>query len=141
MSRRARRQDNGAATLAPLVDVLTLVLVALLLASSTDPPLPVALTLPRSTSTVEVPRAVAVDLTPSAIHLQGHRIAGAAWYLEHDDDRVDELYGALQRLPPGQVLLRMDASVPYRLLRKVLFTLQQAGFDDVMLVAESRASL
>ncbi len=130
-----------AATLAPLVDVLTLVLVALLLGFSTDPPLPVALELPRSTSTSEVARSLALDLTPGALHLQGHRIAGMAWYLDHDEDLVDELYGALQRLPRERVLLRMDAAVPYRLVRKVLFTLQQAGFEDVTLVAESRSSL
>jgi biopolymer transport protein ExbD len=141
MTRRRPKQRNDAATLAPLVDVLTLVLVALLLAFSTDPPLPIALTLPRSTSTNEVPRALAIDLTQSGVHLQGHRIAGSAWYLEHDDERVQELYVALQRLPPGRVLLRMDAMVPYRLVRKVLFTLQQAGFEDVTLVAESRTSL
>ena len=49
--------------------------------------------------------------------------------------------GALQRLPPERILLRMDEVVPYRLVRKVLFTLQQAGFEDVTLVAESRSSL
>ena len=138
--KRAPRRDD-AATLAPLVDVLTLVLVALLLAFSTDPPLPVSLNLPRSTATAEVARALAVDLTESGVHLQGHRIAGATWYLEHEDDLVEELYAALQRLPPERVLLRMDEAVPYRLVRKVLFTLQQAGFEDVTLVAESRRSL
>jgi biopolymer transport protein ExbD len=137
--RDPRRDD--AATLAPLVDVLTLVLVALLLAFSTDPPLPVSLTLPRSTATAEVARALAVDLTVGGVHLQGHRIAGTAWYLDHDDDLVEELYSALQRLPPERILLRMDEAVPYRLVRKVLFTLQQAGFEDVTLVAESRSSL
>ncbi len=140
-ARRLRPPRQDAATLAPLVDMLTLVLVALLLAFSTDPPLPVALTLPRSTATAEVARAVAVDVTASGVHLQGHRVAGTAWYLEHDEDLVEELYGALNRLPSGRVLLRLDASVPYRIVRKVLFTLQQAGFEDVTLVAESRRSL
>ncbi len=137
--RKRNRQDT--ATLAPLVDVLSLVLVVLLLAFSTDPPLPVALQLPRSTVSQEVPRALAIDLTISGVHLQGHRIAGSAWYLEHDETLVEELYAALQRIPPERVLLRMDAAVPYRLVRKVLFTLQQAGFDQVTLVAESRSSL
>jgi len=139
--RRRSRTPTDAATLAPLVDVLTLVLVALLLAFSSDPPLPVALTLPRSTATEEVPRTLAVDLTPRGIHLQGHRVAGAAWYLERTDDLVEGLHAALQQQPRGRVLLRMDAEVPYRLVRKVLFTLEQAGFSQVTLVAESRTSL
>ena len=139
-----KKPDFGAAALAPMVDMLTILLVFLLKSWSTDPPVrpdDKSFALPTSTSENPVHQALELDVTEEALYLAGIRMAGARFYTEQDEALIRELYEPLQ-LSAGQPLqVRMDEDAPYELLRKVLFTAQQAGIEEVTVVAASRSSL
>ena len=131
------------ASLAPLVDLLTILLVFLLKTWSADPPVrpdDPSFALPVSSATDPARPLRAVDVTESGIFLDGHRLAGSRYYREHDAQRIPELYEAL-RQQNGPVQLRVDADQPYGLLRKALFTAQEAGVRDLTLVSASHTSL
>ena len=134
---------GGAAALAPMVDMLTILLVFLLKSWSTDPPVradDASFELPTSTSEEPVAAPTAVDITDAGIYLEGIRVTGTRYYVEQDDTLIRELHDVLA-MNPGPVQVRMDADAPYVLLRKLLFTAQQAGVEDVTVVAVSRSSL
>lgn len=140
--RRAPRPSH-AATIS-MVDVLTVLLLFLLRAYSTDPPISSedpGFELPTSASLDPVDPSRSIEITQSGIYMDGNRRTSTQWYLEHDEDLVREIYTALQQSPQERLLVRADRETPYRLVRKVLFTAQQAGFNDITLVAQSRSSL
>ena len=135
----AKPQANtslGVAALAPMVDMLTILLVFLLKSYSTDAPVRPGDTnfeLPMSISEQPVQRTLAIDLTAHGIYLQDQRIAGTRYYLEQDDTLITELYGALQQLPGDRVQVRADADLPYSLTRKALFTAQPVSYTHLTL--------
>lgn len=133
----------SAAALAPLVDLLTLLLVFLLRGFSTDPPLDLheAFELARSASEVEAPRQLAIDVTPSALYVDGRRVGATAYFQSGQDPLIRDVYDALLIGGSSRVDLRVDASVPYIVVRKLLHTVREAGVERVALVAESRAGL
>ena len=142
MSRPASSGSSWA-SLAPMVDLLTILLVFLLKSWSTDPPVrpdDASFALPSSTSDSPVSSVRSLDLTERGLFLSGIRIAGSKYYLEGDDELVNELYDVLLG-SPGALQVRVDEDVPYVLVRKVLFTAQEAGVRDLTLVAASRSSL
>ncbi len=145
LTRPARkRADFGAAALAPMVDMLTILLVFLLKSWSTDPPVrpdDKTFALPTSTSERPVYTSLELDVTEEAIYLGGVRAAGSRFYVEQDETLIREIYEALQMRAGQPLQVRMDEDAPYELLRKVLFTAQQAGVEDVTVVAASRSSL
>ncbi|MEE2751422.1 MAG: biopolymer transporter ExbD [Myxococcota bacterium] len=127
-----------------MVDVLTVLLLFLLRAYSTDPPASSedpGFELPTSASLDPVDPARTIEITQDGIYMDGNRRTSTQWYLEHSEDLVREIYTALQQSPHERLLVRADRETPYRLVRKVLFTAQQAGFSDITLVAQSRSSL
>jgi len=131
------------AALAPMVDLLTILLVFLLKSWSTDPPVRPGdpdFSLPSSTSQNPVDSIRALDLTESGIFLAGARVSGTRYYLDQDVELIQELYDIFLT-NPGRLQVRVDEEVPYKLIRKVLFTLREAGVTDITLVALSRDSL
>ncbi len=144
--RPAARWGGGTAHpgLAPLVDVVMILLVFLLRAYSVDPPVrpdDPGFQLPTSASEDPVGPALAVDVTMSEIAVEGIRTAATGYYDTHEDELVEELYVRVQGRGSDEVNVRVDGDVPYRVTRKVLFTCQQAGAERLTLVARSRAGL
>lgn len=134
---------TGAAALAPMVDMLTILLVFLLKSWSTDPPVRAddpSFELPTSTSEIPVKSAVEIDVTDDGIYIEGIRLTGTRFYVDQDDTLIREVHDVLA-MNPSPVQVRMDEDAPYVLLRKLLFTAQQAGVEDVTVVAVSRSSL
>ena len=41
----------------------------------------------------------------------------------------------------GSLLIRSDENIAYRLLEKLIFTAQEAGWESISLVAQSKSSL
>lgn len=143
LARKAPKRDMSAAALAPMVDMLTILLVFLLKSWSTDAPVRAddeTFALPTSTSETPVKTATGIDVTDDGIYLDSVRVAGTRYYVEQDDTLVQEVHAVLSAAP-GPVQIRMDEEAPYVLLRKLLFTVQQAGVEDVTVVAVSRSSL
>ena len=133
--------DVGA--LAPLVDMMTLLLVFLLRSYSTEPaPAPPegAFELPGTVS--EDPRRAAVEIlvSPEAIYVDGRR-ALATRYVP-TDAVVRELYDPLLATRGRtRVEVHADRTIPWSVLSRVLHTARAAGYTDVALVAANTSSL
>ncbi len=142
VSRPARRAL--ASPLAPLVDVITILLVVLLKTYSVDAPVrpddpDFALAL--SASDTPVGPAVDIDVTGTAIYVSGLRTASSDYYLQHDEILIEELYARLQGQGGRAVNVRVDGDIPYALVRKVLFSAREAGVQRLTIVAQSRTAL
>ncbi len=131
--------------LAPMVDLFTLLIVAVLRTWSAEPPAETPegdLTLPVSRSEVAPGRGVMVDVGRDGLYVDGWRAGSAAYWASADGALVTDLYGPLQqRVGQKTVVIRAHADAPWQLVGKVLLTAQQAGFEEVSVVAESAASL
>lgn len=141
--RRSKSQLSRSA-LTPMVDVFTLLLVALLASYSTDEPVRQSdrgFALPRTTSTSAVSPGTTLDLTDEGIYLEDQRLAASQYYLEEDQQLVKEVYWPLLQMEKGSLLIRSDEDIAYRLLEKLIFTAQEAGWESISLVAQSKSSL
>ncbi len=135
---------GSAAWLSSLVDLLTLLLLFLLRSYSTDPPVrpgDLDFQLPTSTAEAEARGVLTLDVTRDAICRDGARAAGVAWYLDHDEALIDELYAPLLQAGGPSLMIRAHEDTPYALLRKLLVAAREAGVEEVQLVAVSRAAL
>jgi biopolymer transport protein ExbD len=123
---------------------MTILLVFLLKSYSVDPPVrpdDSGFQLASTASEQPVGPATDIDVTADGIYVDGLRTASSAYYRDRDDALVRELYDALQGRSAKSVNVRADGRTPYRLLGKVMFTLQESGVERITLVAQSRAGL
>lgn len=130
--------------LTPMVDVFTLLLVALLASYSTDEPVRQSdrgFALPRTNATAAVSAGTTLDLTDDGIYLEDQRLAASAYYLQENQDLIKEVYWPLLQMEKGALLIRSDENVAYRLLEKLIFTAQEAGWESISLVAQTKSSL
>jgi biopolymer transport protein ExbD len=149
MMRRLRRQEPesealGVSALTPMVDMLTLTLLFLLKSWSEDPPVVVdeaAFGLALSAAEGEAPVRLPIDIGEQSIFVNGVRVVGTAFYARSAETHVGEVYDAVLARGVHSANLRVDADVSWTVVRSVLFTLQEAGVEDVSLIAESRAGL
>ncbi|MBN1336351.1 MAG: biopolymer transporter ExbD [Deltaproteobacteria bacterium] len=144
VTRRPVVLHHGQAALPPLVDMLTILLFFILKSFSMDTPVrpdDPDFRLPVSTAREYVAKTARIDVTPEAVYLDGERMASSTFYLERDDEIVQELYDRLQGAAPRSANVRADGRVPWRLLRKVVYTTQVAHVETLDLVAVSRAGL
>lgn len=131
--------------LAPMVDLFTLLIVAVLRTWSAEPPAQTPegdLRLPLSRAEAPPERGVVVDVGRDGLYVDGWRAGSAEYWATAEGALVTDLYGPLQqRVGGGAVVIRAHADAPWQLVGKVLLTAQQAGFEQVSIVAESQASL
>lgn len=149
MRRLFRREEPSLAAgldvgaLAPMVDMMTLLLVFLLRSYATEPaPAPPRgdFALASTVSEASRVRAVEVLVSADAIWIDGRALVDVA---DLDDQLlVRPLYDALLKLKGGgRVEVFADHRVPYATLKRVLFTARAAEYDEISLVAANRASL
>ncbi len=133
--------DVGA--LAPLVDMMTLLLVFLLRSYSTEAaPAPPDGPFHLAGSVSEEPRKAAVEILVSgeAIYLEGHRITSVAYLA--DDLLIRDLYDPLLLVRgKRRVEVHADKDLPWGVLKRVLHTARTAGYEELSLVAASTSSL
>jgi biopolymer transport protein ExbD len=130
--------------LIPLVDLLTLLLVAVLRTSSAEPaltPVEVGFSLPVTTAETAPSLGLAIDVGLEGLYVDGWRAGGSGHWSRAGGPLIPELLDAVQAAAPERVLVRAHAEAEWRLVGKVLFTVQQAGVEAVELVAVSRMSL
>ncbi len=144
--RGARSGGSGLSTaaLSPMVDLLTILLVAVLRTWSADPPMQApeaGFKLPLSREEVAVGRGVAVDIGLNGLYVEGNRAGSVAYWIKSDEVLVTDVYELLQVMAGSKVVIRAHEDAPWELVGKLLFTAQQAGYADVELVAVSQASL
>ena len=130
--------------LTALVDLLTVLLIFLLQTWAVLPAVGIAhsgMVLARSTSEDPLSARMTIEVSGDSIWVDGIRVADTSYYANLDDELVSEVYRLALRESGPPVALRVDARVPYLVVRKLLYTLRQAGADDVTLEAESKSSL
>lgn len=133
--------DVGA--LAPLVDMMTLMLVFLLRSYSTEAaPAPPEGHFELAGTVSEETRKPAVEILISqeAIYVDGRRVVAVAYLPEAL--LVRELYDPLLLMRgKARVEVHADRTIPWSVLKRVLHTARTAGFEDLSLVAASTSSL
>lgn len=133
--------DVGA--LAPLVDMMTLLLVFLLRSYSTEAaPMPPEgkFELAGTVSEEERKSAVVILISQEAIHVEGRRVV-AVEYLA-DDLLIREIYDPLLLIRgKPRVEVHADKNIPWGVLKRVLHTARAAGYQELSLVAANTSSL
>jgi len=132
------------ASLLPLVDILTLLLVAILRTWNTQPPMPQiesGFALPVSRAEAEPSLGLTIDVGTDGIYVDGFRTGSATHWTRAKEILIPELLDTLHAAGAQRVQVRAHREAPWKLVGKVLTTAQEAGVSDVELVAISRASL
>jgi biopolymer transport protein ExbD len=133
--------DVGA--LAPMVDMMTLLLVFLLRTYSHEAaPQPPDGRIELAGTVSEDPRkpGTVVIVSKDAVYVDGHRTVAIA-YLP-PDLLVREVYDPLLAARNKRRLeVHADRAVPFGVLKRVLHTARAAGFEEISLVAANAASL
>ena len=149
LQKRAERRDrnkNGLdMNLVSLIDIFTILIFFLLSSASGVEILPSskAVKLPESTSEKSPRETVIVMVNGTDIVVDGRRIAAVADVLRTQGDLIAPLKSELDLLFSRQVIRKEneaqskavtimgDKDIPYRLLRKVMYTAARANFSDV----------
>lgn len=143
-SRSHRSAGLSSAALAPMVDVMTILVIAVLRTWSTDAPavFPEEGTrLPLSSQEQPANKGIMVDVGEEGLYVEGWSVGSSASWAENEAVLIDEMYEYLQNLGGSRITIRAHETTPWSLVGKVLFTAQQAGYENVELIAVSRASL
>lgn len=142
----ARHQPQSGlniATLAPMVDIFTILVIAVLKASSPEPPL----TLPESNFELPISQQqesstnpLVIDIGKEGIYIDGFRVTSRQYWENSSEIIVSEVYANLQQRAKKEVKIRSDADTPWSLLSKILQSAQHAGYDDIELLVLSNSS-
>jgi len=149
--RRSRNQSMVDMNLVSLIDVFTILIFFLMsnvgvetLASTR------AVTLPESLSQKAPKETLLVTVTATEILVGDRVVAAVRDAIAVDGDLIQPLKAALDVEASREVILKEnesdskrvtimgDKDIPYRLLRKVMFTAARAGFSDVSFAVRQR---
>lgn len=150
--KRAGLKASASVNLISMMDILTVLLLFLLKSYSAGGEVMVpqpGVQLPESTAEMLPQQSLIVSIDGDAIKLGSERIASVAEVAASRDAGIPAL---AQRLPvptpvPGApagtmsnaVTIQGDRDIEYALLRKVMFTLSQGGYDNVSLAVLRKA--
>lgn len=152
LRRRARRQAEPLVNLTSMVDVLTVLLFFLLTIYSGGgflTVLPAGLSLPTSSVSVNLTRNVEVAILKDKILVENEQVSDdPVAFIDNEEMLLPGLQAALAaKLPPpaapaegtdpaatpapaedARITIEADKSIPFRLLKKVMYTADQAGY-------------
>ena len=151
--RRSRNQSMVDMNLVSLIDVFTILIFFLL--SNTGGvetlPSPKAVKLPESISEKLPTETVVVVVNNSEILVDGRKVATVADVMGEAGDLIAPLKAELDLLQTNRQVIRKeneaqskqltimgDKDIPYRLLRKIMFTGARANFSDVSFAVRQR---
>jgi biopolymer transport protein ExbD len=150
--RMARNHTGLDMNLVSLIDIFTILIFFLM--SSTGIELLAtarAVKLPESTADKLPKQTLVVTVTDAEIVVDGRRVASVAEAMAGDGDLIAPLKAELD-LHAGRELIRKDNAaqskaitimgdkdIPYRLLRKVMYTAARADFSDVSFAVSHKA--
>jgi biopolymer transport protein ExbD len=148
--RRKRRFDDPLVNLTSMVDVLSVLMFFLLTIYTGGgylTVLPQGLKLPTSTVTASLKRNLEVSVLSDRILVEREAVADdPRVFAENEELVLPALQAALAaKLPQGEaanaaetrVTIAADRAVPFRLLKKVMYTVDQAGFRRQSLAVKS----
>jgi len=143
--RRSRNQTMVDMNLVSLIDVFT-ILIFFLLSNSGGVetlPSPKSVRLPESVSEKSPRETVVVVVSGAEIIVDGRKVAAVADVMNTEGDLIAPLKAELDLQANRQVIRKEneaqsrtltimgDREIPYRLLRKIMFTSARANFSDV----------
>jgi biopolymer transport protein ExbD len=149
LQRRAERQERNKSqvdlNLVALIDIFTILIFFLLSTASgvETLPSPKAVRLPESMAEKSPRETIVVVVSASDILVDGRKVASVPQVMGSDEDVIQPLKAELELLagrqpigaqdaaPAKAVTILGDKDIPFRLLRKVLFTAARADFSDV----------
>ena len=140
----AENQGFSEAALAPMVDLFTLLVIAVLRASSPEPAIQLSdpsLSLPVSTSETARSQGAVIEVGQQGIYLNGQRTTSTKYWLNQDDPLIRELYQSLLHLSQTKAELRIHGELPWKIVEQCITTAQQAGYGDISIIALSSSSL
>ena len=143
--RKARNHTGLDMNLVSLIDIFTILIFFLLSSASGVEILPSSkvVKLPESTSDKSPRETVVVMVSGTDIVVDGRRVATVADVLRAPSDLIGELKSELDLHASRQVIRKEneskskavtimgDKDIPYRLLRKVMYTAARANYSDV----------
>jgi biopolymer transport protein ExbD len=150
--RKSRHQTMVDMNLVSLIDVFT-ILIFFLLSNSGGVetlPSPKAVRLPESLAEASPRETVVVVVSGAEILVDGRRVAMVADVLGTEGDLIEPLKAELDLQANRQVVRQENAAsakrltvmgdkdIPYRLLRKIMFTSARANFSDVSFAVRQR---
>ena len=136
--------DLSSAALTPMVDLFTILVIAVLRASSPEPPIESiedGFQLPISKSETSSQQSASLEIGTDGIALNGIRIASTLYWSKQDAILIQDLKAALLLSTPDRIQIKAHADTPWNVVNKALFTTQQAGIKDVEIIALSASSL
>jgi biopolymer transport protein ExbD len=150
--RRSRNQNMVDMNLVSLIDVFTILIFFLL--SSTGGvetlPSPKAVKLPESLAQTQPRETIVVVVSGTEIIVDGRKVANVADVIDTPDDMIAGLKAELD-IQAGRQIIRKDneakgktltimgdKDIPYRLLRKIMYTSARANFSDVSFAVRQR---
>ena len=156
--RAARRNRNTSMVdmnLVSLIDVFTILIFFLLSSAGVEAALPStkAVKLPMSTAEKAPRETLVVVVSGDEILVEGRRVAGVAEVLAMQGDVIPALQAELELQAQRQavraenkqaakaITILGDKDIPYRLLRKVMFTSAKANFADVSFAVQRKNEL
>ena len=150
--RRSRNQNLVDMNLVSLIDVFT-ILIFFLLSNSGGVetlPSPKAVKLPESMAQTQPRDTIVIVVSGTEIIVDGRKVASVADVFDTPDDMIEGLKAELDIQAGRQVIRKEneakgktltimgDKDIPYRLLRKIMYTSARANFSDVSFAVRQR---
>ncbi|HYB50111.1 MAG TPA: biopolymer transporter ExbD [Burkholderiaceae bacterium] len=150
--RKARNQSLVDMNLVSLIDIFTILIFFLLSNTAEVQVLPSskAVKLPESVADKSPKETVTVVVNSEDILVQGHKVASVAEAMATEEDMIAPLKAELD-IQAGHEMIRRenapqnkpitimgDKNIPYRLLRKVMYTCARANFSEVSFAVQRK---
>jgi len=150
--RKARNQSLVDMNLVSLIDIFTILIFFLLSNTAEIQALPnsKAVKLPESVADQSPKETVVVVVNDSDILVQGRKVASVAEAMSTQEDMIAPLKAELdiqashemirrENAPENKPITIMgDKNIPYRLLRKVMYTCARANFSEVSFAVQRK---
>lgn len=151
-SRRNKRTAQITLKLTSMIDMFTILLVFLLKSYSAEGEIMSVspdLKLPESTAQKSPHTASIIAITKDLILMDGHEVAKVSEAIKSRQNLIPQLLTDLKRKRhiservgalstadigfKGKISIQGDRELPYLVIKKIMFTCGQAGFNDIML--------
>jgi biopolymer transport protein ExbD len=153
--RKGRNQSMVDMNLVSLIDVFTILIFFLLSSAGVESALPSnkAVSLPLASVEKNPRETLVIVVSEEEVLVEGRKVAAVADALAAAGDSIAPLQAELERLAQRvavrsenadaakAVTIMADKDIPYRLLRKVMFTASKSGFTDVSFAVQRRNEL
>jgi biopolymer transport protein TolR len=151
VARHHKRAKGASISLTSLMDIFTILVFFLLVNSAQQqPPSNKDLTLPLSTANKEMKQNLLIMVTQGDILVQGQKVTDVESAKNLADDSIPELLAELRRqslrikastddpIIQQEITIMGDKEIPYKLLRKLMFTCTESDFTRISLAVMKR---